>query len=148
METKRSVDKETERLEETARFTESLYPPPVSWFEKFCDFFSSVFKFLAKAFDFLSPLLNLIPGEPNRLYRSLMDNQEGRRLRRSPWTWVHAALAVPLALPALLLSAAGLLLPVGNTVRFYCRKLSPAAEKPAAEPSVESTAQSAGTGGD
>jgi SAM-dependent methyltransferase len=68
----------------------------------------------------LQNLLNLLPGEPGRLYRALMGNEEGLRLRRSPVTWLHALLACGLALPALLLSLAGLVAPVGNTLRFYC----------------------------
>ena len=70
----------------------------------------------------LQNLLNLLPGFPNRFYKALMRNDEGRRLRRSPWTVIHAVLACVLALPALFLSLAGLILPVGNTMRFYCRK--------------------------
>lgn len=74
----------------------------------------------------LQNLLNLLPGEPSRLYRSFMGNAEGRRLRRSPLTWIHAAMALALAVPALVLSALGLLFPVGNTIRFYCRRRDPA----------------------
>ncbi len=70
----------------------------------------------------LQNLLNVLPGEPGRLYRALMGNEEGRRLRRSPVTWIHALLACVLALPALLLSLAGLAIPIGNTMRFYCTK--------------------------
>ncbi|MBI4605527.1 MAG: class I SAM-dependent methyltransferase [Planctomycetes bacterium] len=73
----------------------------------------------------LQNLLNLLPGAPNRLYRSLMRNAEGRRLRRSPWTWVHGLAALCLALPALLASLLAVLLPPGNTLRFYCRKRLP-----------------------
>ena len=76
-------------------------------------------------FTTLQNLLNLLPGEPSRLYRSLMGNEEGRRLRRSTLTWLHAALALMLAVPALALSAPGLLFPVGNTIRFYCRRRDP-----------------------
>jgi SAM-dependent methyltransferase len=76
-------------------------------------------------FTTLQNLLNLLPGEPSRLYRSFMGNEEGRRLRRSPLTWLHAALALALAVPALALSAPGLLFPVGNTIRFYCRRRDP-----------------------
>ncbi|HWS16154.1 MAG TPA: class I SAM-dependent methyltransferase, partial [Candidatus Methylomirabilis sp.] len=70
----------------------------------------------------LQNLLNLLPGEPGRLYKALMGNEEGKRLRRSPVTWIHAILACALALPAFLISLAGTVLPVGNTMRFYCRK--------------------------
>ncbi len=70
----------------------------------------------------LQNLLNILPGEPGRLYRALMGNVEGQSLRRSPWTWLHAALGLTLALPALFISLLALALPVGNTVRFYCRK--------------------------
>ncbi|MBN1443975.1 MAG: class I SAM-dependent methyltransferase [Planctomycetes bacterium] len=74
------------------------------------------------AFTTLQNLLNLIPGEPNRLWRAMLATEDGRRLRRSIWTWMHAGLALALALPALLLSLPSLLLPVGNTMRFLCRK--------------------------
>jgi 2-polyprenyl-3-methyl-5-hydroxy-6-metoxy-1,4-benzoquinol methylase len=74
----------------------------------------------------LQNLLNLLPGEPSRLYRSFMGNEDGRRLRRSPLTWIHAGLALVLAAPALVLSTPGLLFPVGNTIRFHCRKRDPA----------------------
>jgi SAM-dependent methyltransferase len=77
-------------------------------------------------FTCLQNLLNALPGEPNRFYRSLRRNADGRRLRRSPWTWLHAALAVLLAGPAFALSLSGLFLPLGNTLRFYCRKKVPA----------------------
>jgi SAM-dependent methyltransferase len=70
----------------------------------------------------LQNLLNCLPGEPNRLYRALMRNREGARLRRSPLTWLHAALGLALAPAALALSLAALCLPVGNTLRLYCRK--------------------------
>jgi SAM-dependent methyltransferase len=73
-------------------------------------------------FTTLQNVLNLLPGEPSRLYRSLMSNDEGRRLRKSPLTWFHYLLAFPLALPALLLSLTALVLPGGNTMRFSCRK--------------------------
>lgn len=70
----------------------------------------------------LQNMLNILPGEPGRLYKALMGNEEGRRLRKNPVTWVHALLAILLAPAALLLSLAGVVVPVGNTVRFYCRK--------------------------
>jgi SAM-dependent methyltransferase len=76
-------------------------------------------------FTTLQNLLNLLPGAPNRLYRSLQSNQDGRRLRRSPWTWLHGLLAAALALPALAISLAALLFPPGNNLRFYCRKAEP-----------------------
>jgi SAM-dependent methyltransferase len=76
-------------------------------------------------FTTLQNLLNALPGEPGRLYRSLMGNAEGERLRRSPVTWLHAALALALAAPAALLSLLGLAAPVGNTVRVYCTKRPP-----------------------
>jgi hypothetical protein len=86
-------------------------------------------------FTTLQNLLNVLPGEPGRLYKALMGNEEGRRLRRSPVTWLHAILACALAVPATLLSLAGLVVPVGNTVRFYCRKMaSPAGFEPASPP--------------
>jgi hypothetical protein len=70
----------------------------------------------------LQNLLNFLPGTPGRLYKALMGNEEGRRLRWSPVTWAHALLACVLAPVALLLSLAGLVAPVGNTMRFYCIK--------------------------
>lgn len=70
----------------------------------------------------LQNLLNVLPGEPGRLYKALMGNEEGRRLRRSPLTWLHALSGCVLALPALLISLAGLVAPVGNTMRYYCVK--------------------------
>ena len=70
-------------------------------------------------------LLNLLPGKPNRLYRALMSNREGRTLRRSPLTWFHMLLGLLLAVPALILSLISLVVPVGNTLRFHCRKPSP-----------------------
>ena len=72
----------------------------------------------------LQNLLNLLPGEPGRLYRALMGNEEGKRLRRSFLTWLHAAIGFVLAPVAFLLSLAGLFAPVGNTLRVYCRKPS------------------------
>jgi SAM-dependent methyltransferase len=73
-------------------------------------------------FTTLQNLLNLLPGEPNRLYRALMRNRDGARLRRHAATWMHAALAALLAAPALAISLASLVLPLGNTLRVYCRK--------------------------
>ena len=73
-------------------------------------------------FTTLQNLLNLLPGEANRFFRSLMRNPEGRRLRRSLWTWLHWGLASGLTVPAVILSALGLVAPAGNTMRFYCRK--------------------------
>ncbi len=73
-------------------------------------------------FTILQNWLNLLPGQPNRLYQALMGNREGGDLRRSPWTWVHAALGLLLAAPAALLAGASLVVPVGNTLRLYCRK--------------------------
>lgn len=73
-------------------------------------------------FTILQNWLNLLPGEPNRLYRSLMGNRAGKSLRHHPLTWIHAALGLLLALPAALLASVSLLLPVGNTLRVYCRK--------------------------
>ncbi len=73
-------------------------------------------------FTTLQDLLNLLPGQPNRLYRSLQSNRDGRRLARSPLTWLHWLLAVSLALPALAISLAANFLPVGNDLRVYCRK--------------------------
>jgi len=74
------------------------------------------------AFTTLQNALNLLPGEPNRLYRALMGNPAGLALRRSPWTWLHVALGALLGPAALLASAVSLVLPTGNTIRFYCRK--------------------------
>lgn len=73
-------------------------------------------------FTTLQNLLNALPGAPNRFYRALQGNPAGRALRRSGWTALHLALALLLAGPALLLSFAGALAPVGNTVRFYARR--------------------------
>jgi 2-polyprenyl-3-methyl-5-hydroxy-6-metoxy-1,4-benzoquinol methylase len=73
-------------------------------------------------FSTLQNMLNFIPGPPNLFYRSLMTTAEGRGLRTDPMAWMHAFLACILALPALLLSLTSLLLPVGNTVRFVCRR--------------------------
>jgi len=71
----------------------------------------------------LQNLLNVLPGIPGRLYKALMGNEDGRRLRRSPVTWLHAMIGILLAAPAAALSLAGLAAPVGNTMRFYCRKV-------------------------
>jgi len=71
----------------------------------------------------LQNLLNFLPGIPGRLYKATMGNEEGRRLRRSPVTWLHAISGILLAVPAIALSLAGLTAPVGNTMRFYCRKV-------------------------
>ena len=70
----------------------------------------------------LQNLLNFLPGSPNRLYRALGRNEEGRNLRKSPWTWLHAGLALLLAIPALLISLTALVLPGGNTMTFVARK--------------------------
>ena len=72
-------------------------------------------------FTTLQNLLNLLPGEPNLFYRSLMGNREASRLRKSPVTWLHFLLAAILAIPAGMLSLALPLAGGGNTVRFYCR---------------------------
>jgi len=73
------------------------------------------------AFTTLQNWLNLLPGQPNRLYRCLMGNPAGRALRAAPWTWVHLLLAGLLGLPAFMASLASLVLPMGNTMRFYCK---------------------------
>jgi len=70
----------------------------------------------------LQNLLNALPGETNRLYRSLMRNADSKELRKSPWTWLHAVLAAILGLPALAISLSSLVLPTGNTLRVFCRK--------------------------
>jgi SAM-dependent methyltransferase len=72
-------------------------------------------------FTTLQNLLNALPGETNRLYRALMGNVEGKRLRAEPATWLHFLLAGLLALPALLISAASPAFRSGNTIRLYCR---------------------------
>jgi SAM-dependent methyltransferase len=72
-------------------------------------------------FTTLQNLLNVLPGRPNRLYQSLMNNRESLRLRKQPLTWLHWGLAAVLGLPALVLALAGLALPIGNTIRLYCR---------------------------
>jgi SAM-dependent methyltransferase len=72
-------------------------------------------------FTTLQNLLNLIPGEPNRFYRALMGNRAAKSLRREPESWLHFALAAALAVPAGIASLAGLVLPGGNTIRYYCR---------------------------
>ncbi|WP_306598502.1 bifunctional 2-polyprenyl-6-hydroxyphenol methylase/3-demethylubiquinol 3-O-methyltransferase UbiG [Geothrix sp. 21YS21S-2] len=75
------------------------------------------------AFTTLQNWLNLLPGEPSRLYRALMGNPAGISLRRSPWTWLHLLLGTLLGPLAFLVSAMSLALPMGNTIRFYCRKV-------------------------
>jgi hypothetical protein len=72
-------------------------------------------------YTFLQNVLNALPGRPNRLYRSFMQNAEGRSLRRSPITWLHWALGGALAPLAFLLSLGSLVLPTGNTLRVYAR---------------------------
>jgi len=74
-------------------------------------------------FTTLQNMLNLLPGEPNLLYRGLMRGAGAARLRRLPRYWLHGALALALSPLALALSSAGLVLPVGNTMCFYCRKV-------------------------
>jgi glycosyltransferase involved in cell wall biosynthesis len=71
----------------------------------------------------LQNILNFLPGIPGRLYKAMMGNEDGRRLRRSPVTWLHAISGILLAVPAIVLSLAGLAAPVGNTMRFYCKKV-------------------------
>ena len=83
---------------------------------------TSFFSLEYSAFTTLQNLLNFLPGEQGRLYKSLMGNPEGSRLRRSPVTWFHGVLAIGLAPLALAFSLAGLFLPIGNTMRLYCRK--------------------------
>jgi len=72
-------------------------------------------------FTTLQNLLNGLPGSPNRFYRSLMNNREALRLRKEPLTWLHWSLAFLLAGPALVLALGALILPLGNTIRLYCR---------------------------
>jgi 2-polyprenyl-3-methyl-5-hydroxy-6-metoxy-1,4-benzoquinol methylase len=72
------------------------------------------------AFTTLQNWLNLLPGEPNRLYRALMGNPAGIKLRGRPLTWVHALLGCALGPVAFLVALGSLALPVGNTMRFYC----------------------------
>jgi SAM-dependent methyltransferase len=83
---------------------------------------SSHFSLEYSPYTTLQNMLNFLPGPPNLLYRSLMTTPEGRRLRSLPLTWLHAALACMLTLPALLVSLTSLLVPTGNTVRFTCRR--------------------------
>jgi SAM-dependent methyltransferase len=83
---------------------------------------SSFFSLEYSPFTTLQNMLNFLPGEPNRLYRSFMTTGEGRLLRASPVTWLHAGVACVLAAPALLVSLAALVAPVGNTMRFTCRR--------------------------
>ena len=73
-------------------------------------------------FTTLQNLLNVLPGRPNRLYHSLMQNADGRRLRKSPWTWLHALAAVILAVPAFVATYVGPPLVGGNTLRLYAEK--------------------------
>jgi len=73
-------------------------------------------------FTLLQNWLNVLPGEPNRLYRALKGDPTGRSLRIHPLTWIHIGLGILLSLPALLFSLTGLCFPVGNTLRVYCRK--------------------------
>lgn len=80
------------------------------------------FSFEYSPFTTLQNLLNLLPGEPNLLYRSLMRAQGSRALRRRPAAWLQFGLAAILALPALLFASCGLVLATGNTLRIYCRK--------------------------
>ncbi len=74
------------------------------------------------AFTTLQNVLNLLPGEPNRLYRALMGNPAGIALRRRPATWLHVLLGCALAPLAFLAALPGAWVPRGNTMRFYCRK--------------------------
>ena len=90
-------------------------------------------------FTTLQNLLNFIPGPSNLFYRSLMSNEEGRRLRKNPLCWLHAILALVLAAPAFLLSLASLVLPVGNTMRFYCRKVTHVPSTESRDSSVDTT---------
>lgn len=76
-------------------------------------------------FTTLQNMLNLLPGQPNRLYRSLMKNQEGRALRKQPLTWAHFLLVPFIALPAVLLSGLLAACGRGNTLRVYCRSALP-----------------------
>ncbi len=85
---------------------------------------SSRFSLEYSLYTSLQNLLNFLPGTPSRLYRAFMKNAEGLRLRKSPWTWLHAALAMMLFPAAIFLSLLAVAFPCGNTVRFYCRKRS------------------------
>ncbi len=76
-------------------------------------------------FTTLQNLLNLLPGAPNRFYRALASNEEGRRLRRSPITWLHGLLAAALSPLALAIALTSVVLPWGNTIRFVARRESP-----------------------
>lgn len=73
----------------------------------------------------LQNLLNLLPGRPNRFLDALRSNPEADRLRREGATWLHALFAAWLGPAALVLSLAGLVAPVGNTLRIYARKRPP-----------------------
>ncbi|MFV2071570.1 MAG: class I SAM-dependent methyltransferase [Thermoanaerobaculales bacterium] len=86
-------------------------------------------------FTTLQNFLNLLPGRPNRLYASCQKNREGRRLRRQPLTWAHGLLAILLAPLAFLASLLGLILPIGNTLRIYSRKLPIPEQLPVDTPS-------------
>ena len=83
---------------------------------------SSFFSLEYSPYTTLQNILNFLPGPPSLLYRSLMTTPEGKRLRSHPLTWLHAVLGCLLALPALLIALTSLLVPTGNTVRFYCRR--------------------------
>jgi 2-polyprenyl-3-methyl-5-hydroxy-6-metoxy-1,4-benzoquinol methylase len=69
----------------------------------------------------LQNLLNLLPGEPNRLYRSFMRNADGKRLRASPVTWCHGLLGLAVSLPAFAIAVGCAFVGGGNTMRLYCR---------------------------
>jgi 2-polyprenyl-3-methyl-5-hydroxy-6-metoxy-1,4-benzoquinol methylase len=73
-------------------------------------------------FTTLQNMLNVVPGKPNRLYRSFMRNAEGKRLRQEPLTWLHAVLAAGLVLPALLVTFLAAPVVGGNTIRLYAQK--------------------------
>lgn len=70
----------------------------------------------------LQNFLNLLPGRPNRLLDGIKNNDLARRLRRSPLTWLHFALAGVLAPAALLWSSLAMLGLPGNTLRFTVRR--------------------------
>ncbi len=70
----------------------------------------------------LQNLLNFLPGSSNRFLESAKNSSAARSLRRQPLTWLHMVLAVFLAPVALAISLLGMILPVGNTYRLYCRK--------------------------
>jgi 2-polyprenyl-3-methyl-5-hydroxy-6-metoxy-1,4-benzoquinol methylase len=83
------------------------------------------------AFTTLQNWLNLLPGEPNRLYRALQRNPAGLALRNRPWTWVHGLLALVLGAPACAVSLLSLVLPFGNTLRVYAVRTPLPQESPA-----------------